>query len=65
MTSLPQPTLEGFVMQALVQRVVDQVREAGRGNRVILGNPFNSKTWEYCKAALPEAPTILPLNEVS
>jgi hypothetical protein len=65
MTSFPQPTLGGFVVQALVQRVVDQVREAGRAHRVILGNPFNAKTWEYCKAALPEAPTILPLNEVT
>lgn len=53
-------------MQALVQRVVGQVREAGRADRVILIlNPFNIKTWEYYTAALPEADTIPPLNEVS
>lgn len=51
-------------MQGLVEKVVHMVKAAGRSETVILGNPFSTKTWAYCKDALPGVSTILPISEV-
>ncbi|GAQ81510.1 hypothetical protein KFL_000820170 [Klebsormidium nitens] len=48
----------------LVEKVVHMIKDAGRSETVILGNPFSTKTWQFCKEALPGVSTILPLSEV-
>lgn len=40
------------------------IKETGRTETVILGNPFSAKTCELCKEALPGVSMILPLGEV-
>ena len=50
--------------QELVEKVAQQIRKAGRADRVILGSPSNAKIWKMCGEALPEASRILPNSEV-
>jgi hypothetical protein len=56
---------EFAVLQAFVDAVAKQIRDAGCADRVILGNPQNANIWKMCGAALPEAPRILPNSEVT
>ncbi len=50
--------------QALVRAVADEVRRAGRADRVILGSLDNPAIWRMCGEALPEAARILPMRAV-
>jgi len=50
--------------QALVFAVADEVRRAGRADRVILGSLDSPAIWRMCGEALPEAARILPMREV-
>ena len=53
-----------FVLQALIDATAELVRAAGLQDRVIVGNPFNVRTWHLCQEAFPGSPTLLPINEV-
>ncbi len=44
--------------------VADEVRRAGRADRVILGSLDSPAIWRMCGEALPEAARILPMREV-
>ena len=51
-------------MQALVRAVADEIRRAGKTDRVILGSLGSPAIWRMCGEALPEAQRILPMREV-
>ncbi|KAK9836938.1 hypothetical protein WJX81_001087 [Elliptochloris bilobata] len=50
--------------QPLVRAVADEVRRAGKADRVILGSLGSPAVWRMCHEELPEAQRILPMREI-
>ena len=51
-------------VQALVRAVAEEVRRAGKTDRVFLGSLDSPAIWCNCYEELPQAPRILPMREV-
>ena len=51
-------------VQALVRAVAEEVRRAGKTDRVFLGSLDSPAIWRMCYEELPQAPRILPMREV-
>ena len=51
--------------ESLIRTAAHLIAKADMTERVILGSPQNANIWALCGEALPGAPRILPMTEVS
>ena len=52
------------MLQDLIERTAKEIYDAQMQNRVVLGNPFSASIRDKCRAAVPEALTLLTVSEV-